>query len=85
VAANLTDAAAREQILASTAASIASDIDDLCPPIPWPGPPWWHWQVVVDFGIVANALQEGELRSEVTRVAAELLQRGIGSAKTQTR
>src|SRR5574337_975521 len=65
----------RERVLASLNASLAADIDDICPSPPFPVPPRFT-QAIAQLVLAAHSLAEGSLRDGLINVAGELLARG---------
>lgn len=76
-ASQLKNGAAKTALLGSIDSSIAADIDDICPPRPWPGPPTWVLNVVSTLVFVANTFQEGTLQTEIKGLATQILQRSL--------
>jgi hypothetical protein len=76
-AANMTNQAAAQQIIAAADESIATflDSDDICPRWPFPGPPPWLAVIASELTLVANTLQEGSLRAGILQVAGQVLDR----------
>jgi hypothetical protein len=76
-AANMTNKAASQQIIAAANQTIAAfiDSDDICPPWPWPGPPPWLSMIASELTLVASNLQEGSLRTAILQAAGQVLDR----------
>jgi hypothetical protein len=77
-AANMTNQAAAQQIIAAADESIATflDSDDICPPWPYPGPPPWLSVIASELTLLANTLQVGALQASILQLAGEVLDRG---------
>jgi hypothetical protein len=76
-AANMTNKAAAQQIIASADQAITAfiDSDDICPRWPYPGPPPWLAIIASELTLVANTLQDGALRTGILQVAGRVLDR----------
>jgi ABC-type glycerol-3-phosphate transport system substrate-binding protein len=76
-AANMTNKAAAQQIIAAADQAIAAfiDSDDICPRWPYPGPPPWLSIIASELTLVANTLQEGSLRTGILQAAGRVLDR----------
>lgn len=70
-------------LISSTDRSIAEEVDDICgtkvPGWHWPGPPPWIFPIASELAVVANTFQDGNLRSEVLKVASQILRTGLGA------
>jgi len=76
-AANMTNKAAADKVIAGADRAIASflDSDDICPRWPFPGPPPWLAIIASELTLVANTLHEGSLREGILGIAGQLLDR----------
>jgi hypothetical protein len=76
-AASMSNKAAAQQFIAAADQAIASfiDSDDICPRWPFPGPPPWLSVIASELTLVANTLQEGNLRTGILNVAGKVLDR----------
>jgi hypothetical protein len=76
-AANMTNRAAAQQIIATADQAIAAflDSDDICPRWPYPGPPPWLSIIASELTLVANTFQDGALRAGILQVAGQVLDR----------
>src|SRR5580704_16598752 len=87
-AANMTNQAAAQQIIAAADECIATflDSDDICPRWPFPGPRPWLAVIASELTSVANMLQEGSLRAGILQVAGQVLDRAqaLGTGATGT-
>ena len=70
-ASRLKESPAKKELLGSINSSIAADIDDICPPWPWPGPPPWVLAIVSTLVFAANTVHEGDLRTAIQDVATQ--------------
>jgi hypothetical protein len=82
-ASQLPNGAAKTSFLGSIDSSIAADIDEICPPYPWPGPPPWVLAIVATLVFAANTLQEGGLKTELNAVATQILQRSLEPGRSK--
>ena len=76
-ASRLKESPAKKDLLGSINSSIAADIDDICPPWPWPGPPPWVLAIVSTLVFAANTVHEGGLRTAIQDVATQVLARSL--------
>ncbi len=76
-AASMSNKAAAQQFIAAADQAIAAfiDSDDICPRWPFPGPPPWLSVIASELTLVANTLQEGNLRTGILNVAGQVLDR----------
>jgi hypothetical protein len=87
VAARLPEGQQRNAMLKGAAGAIDSVMDDFCGtvphrwPWPWPGPPPWVWQIVSELSAVANAVQAGALREEISGITTQVLTRANEMAR----
>jgi len=85
-AANMTNKAAAQQIIADADEAITEfiDSDDICPRWPYPGPSPWLSIIASVLTFVANTMQVGSLRIGILQVAGQVLDRaqalGTGTA-----
>jgi hypothetical protein len=78
-AANMTNKAAAQQIVAAADQTITAfiDSDDICPRWPYPGPPPWLSIIASELTLAASTLQEGALRAGLLQVAGQVLDRAL--------
>jgi hypothetical protein len=68
--------------------AINDEIDDVCGTQaghhwPYPGPPPWALQIASELNMVANGMREGNLRTDVTKLAGRIVQRAVTGVTTQ--
>jgi hypothetical protein len=81
-AASMANKEAAQQAAAAADASIARFIDDcgtIFPRWPFPGPPPWPWIISSELTWLANTLQDGQLRSELAKVAGQVADQGYAA------
>jgi len=70
----------KEQGIASANRAISAILDDWCGthprlwPWPWPGPPPWSWEIASELSLIANSLQQGELRTALLDVSRQVVE-----------
>ena len=69
------EAAQKLIVQADQAISSFLDSDDICPRWPYPGPPPWLSIIASELTLVANTMQEGNLRSSILQVVGQVLDR----------
>ncbi len=76
-AANMTNPAVAQQMMAAADQAITAfiDSDDICPRWPYPGPPPWLSIIASELTLVAHTFQDGALRTGVLQVAGQILDR----------
>src|SRR5687767_13411981 len=74
----------RKEMTQGAESTIAMLIDDYCGtpprrwPWPFPGPPPWSLQIATELSMIANSLQAGGLRDEISGIAGQILARSGG-------
>jgi hypothetical protein len=85
-ASDIKNQAVRDALLQSINSSIASEVDDICPPYrhwPWPGPPPWVLEIIATLTLAARTLPEGNLQNDLNGVAAEVMVRAMAVKNDQ--